>query len=191
MILQAVEEGVGVQEIYMQVFQRTQREIGLMWQTGRISVAQEHYCTAATQMVMSQLYPYIFSGKDKQRRMVAACVGGELHELGARMVADFFEMEGWDTHFLGANTPLESILRTVQERQAHVLAVSATMTFHIPRVTEIIRAMRAQDDFANTRILVGGYTFNLAPHLWKRIGADGYAADAATALLEAERVLKL
>ena len=51
---------------------------------------------------------------------------------GDRMVADFFEMDGWDTYFLGANTPAESVLRTADERRADVLAVSCTMTFHIP-----------------------------------------------------------
>lgn len=35
------------------------------------------------------------------------------HEIGMRMVADFFEMEGWDTYYLGANTPTRSILQTI------------------------------------------------------------------------------
>jgi signal transduction histidine kinase len=40
---------------------------------------------------------------------------------GARMVADFFELDGWDTYFLGANTPTDSILRAVEERRADIL----------------------------------------------------------------------
>ncbi|MDZ7776615.1 MAG: hypothetical protein U5L09_13885 [Bacteroidales bacterium] len=54
---------------------------------------------------MSQLYPYIFNSQRVGKSMVAATVGGELHEMGIRMVADFFEMEGWDTWYLGANAP--------------------------------------------------------------------------------------
>lgn len=88
LILDAVQPGTPLKEIYLRVFQRTQREIGRLWQTNQISVAQEHFCTAATQMIMSQLYPYIFTGERKSRRMVLACVGGELHEIGARMGAD-------------------------------------------------------------------------------------------------------
>jgi len=57
MVLNAVEGGVGVQEIYLGVFQPCQHEIGRLWQMNQISVAQEHYCTAATQLIMSQLYP--------------------------------------------------------------------------------------------------------------------------------------
>jgi methanogenic corrinoid protein MtbC1 len=189
LILDSVKEDVSIKDIYTQVFQRSQRELGRLWQTNQISVAQEHFCTAATQMVMSQLYPYIFTGERQGRRLVAACVGGELHEIGARMVADFFEMAGWDTHFLGANMPTDGIIRTVAERQADVLALSATMTFHIGKVTEIIAALRASGASPRTRILVGGYPFNLSPELWMRVGADGYASDANTAVLEAERML--
>lgn len=187
LVLGAVQEGTAVKSIYTRVFERTQREIGRLWQLNRISVAQEHFCTAATQMVMSQLYPYIFTGERKGRRMVTTCVGGELHEIGARMVADFFEMEGWDTYFLGANTPQSSIVRTVQEHRADLLAISATMTFHVGHVSELIQALRRSD--AKARILVGGYPFNLSDRLWQSVGADGYARDAAGALLEAERLL--
>jgi len=189
LILDSVQKGVSIKDIYTQVFQRSQRELGRLWQTNQISVAQEHFCTAATQMVMSQLYPYIFTGERKERRLVAACVGGELHEVGARMVADFFEMGGWDTYFLGANMPTEGIIKTVAERQADVLALSATMTFHIGKVTDIIASLRASGASPRTRILVGGSPFNLSPELWMRVGADGYASDANTAVLEAERML--
>ncbi|MBN1813719.1 MAG: cobalamin-dependent protein, partial [Anaerolineae bacterium] len=180
MILEAVERGSAVKDVYLQVFQRTQREIGRLWQTNQISVAQEHFCTAATQLVMSQLYPYIFTGERRARRLVATCVGGELHEIGARMVADFFEMEGWDTYFLGANTPTESILHMVKEHRANILAVSATMTFHVERVRELIAAARQKE--LKARILVGGYPFNIAPGLWRNVGADGYAPDAQEAI---------
>ena len=187
MILQAVEGGTPVKAIYLRVFQPSQHEIGRLWQTSQISVAQEHYCTAATQMVMSQLYPYIFTGERRDRRLVATCVGGELHEIGARMVADFFEMDGWDTYFLGANTPAESVLRTVDERRADVLAVSCTMTFHVERVRELIAAARRSG--LQVRILVGGYPFNIAPELWRSVGADGYAPNAQEAITVATRLL--
>ncbi len=189
LVLDAVEKGVSIKSIYTQVFQRTQREIGRLWQTNQISVAQEHFCTAATQMIMSQLYPYMFTGERKDRHMVVACVGGELHEIGARMVADFLEMEGWDTYFLGANTPPESIIHTVHERKADVLAISATMTFHVSKVSGIISDLRRSEGASHTRVLVGGYPFNLSPGLWQHVGADAYAPDAEAAIQAADRIL--
>jgi MerR family transcriptional regulator, light-induced transcriptional regulator len=188
MILDEVQGGTSVKTIYMQVFQRTQREIGRLWQTNQVGVAEEHLCTAATQMIMSQLYPYIFTGERKDRRAVIACVGGELHEIGARMVADFLEMSGWDTYFLGANTPPHTVLQTVIEHKVDVLALSATMTFHVSEVTSIISRLRAETSLT-TRVLVGGYPFNLSPDLWRKVGADGYAVNAETAVLSADKLI--
>jgi len=189
MILESVGQGTAIKDIYLNVFQPCQREIGRLWQTNQISVAQEHYCTAATQMIMSQLYPNIFATEKNGRRMVATCVGGELHEIGARMVADFFEMEGWDTYFLGANTPMESILRAIVDRGADVLAISATMTFHIDKVASLITEVRKAGLDGKTKILVGGYPFNIAPNLWHSVGADGYARDAQQALRMVEGLI--
>jgi methanogenic corrinoid protein MtbC1 len=190
MILESVAQGTAIKDLYLNVFQSSQREIGLLWQTNQISVAQEHYCTAATQMVISQLYPYIFASKRNGRRMIATCVGGELHEIGARMVADFFEMDGWDTYFLGANTPTEGVLRAIAERKAEVLAISATMTIHIDKVSELIAEVRRTKLDEGIKILAGGYPFNIAPSLWKSVGADAYARDAQQALVAAEGLAK-
>ncbi|HEX2639618.1 MAG TPA: B12-binding domain-containing protein, partial [Pyrinomonadaceae bacterium] len=93
LILDAVESGTPVRDIYLHVFQQVQHEIGRLWQENRLSVAQEHYCTAATQMIMSQLYPYIFASDKNGKTLVATCTSGDLHEIGVRMVSDFFEME--------------------------------------------------------------------------------------------------
>ena len=189
LILGAVEGGVSVRDIYLHVFQPAQHEIGRLWQMNEISVAQEHYCTAATQLIMSQLYPHIFATERAGRQLVAACVGGELHEIGIRMVADFFEMEGWDTYYLGANAPAEAILEAVEERQADVLGLSATMTFHVHLVTKLIDQVRRSDAGARVKILVGGYPFNTAPELWRRVGADGCARDAQEAVAVASQLV--
>ena len=107
MIIKAVEQGVEIKDIYMYVFEPSQHEIGRLWQTNQINMYQEHFCTAVTQNIMSQLYPYIFQNEKNGHKLVATCVNGELHEIGVRMVADLFEMEGWNTYYLGANTPNE------------------------------------------------------------------------------------
>jgi len=188
MILDTVEQGTPVMDIYLYVFQPVQREVGRLWQTNQISVAQEHYITAATQLIMSQLYPRIFRSEKSGRRLVATCVGGELHEIGIRMVADFFEMEGWDTIYLGANTPTAGVLDMLADRKADVLAISATMTPHVSAVAEMIARVRASDAGREVRIMVGGYPFNLSPDLWRRLGADACAQDAQQAVLVANRL---
>lgn len=182
LILDAVDRGTPVRDIYLHVFQCTQHELGRLWQTNRITVAQEHYCTAATQLIMSQLYPRIFSTEKIGRRLVASCVSGELHEIGVRMVADFFEMEGWDTYYLGANTPTEAIVKAIEDRRPDLLAFSATMTFHVGVLAKLVEDVRKSEAGKTVRILVGGYPFNVSADLWKKVGADGWAGDAEGAL---------
>jgi methanogenic corrinoid protein MtbC1 len=189
LIQRSVEDGVSVRDVYLHVFQRSQHEIGRLWQTNRLSVAQEHYCTAATQLIMSQLYPYIFSTEKNGHTLVATCVAGDLHEIGVRMVSDFFEMEGWDTFYLGANTPTEDVIRTLAERRAEVLAVSATMPFHVRAVTGLIAAVRSRMG-DRVKVLVGGYPFIVEPELWRRIGADASARDAQEAVELAGRLVQ-
>ncbi len=177
LILSAVSEKVSIRDIYIYVFQRTQYEIGRRWQMNQMTVAEEHFCTAATQMLMSQFYPQIFASVRVGRRLVAACVGGDLHEIGVRMVADFFEMAGWDTYYMGANTPVEGIVQAVDANGTDVLAISATMSYHVPLVAEVIRAVRSRDRSC-PQIIVGGYPFRVDDDLWRTVEADGCATDA-------------
>lgn len=182
LILDKVDGGISVKEIYLYVFQPVQYEIGRLWQQDKLTVAQEHYCTAATQLIMSQLYAHISGSGKNGFKLVATCIAGDLHEVGLRMVTDFFEMEGWDTYYLGANTPLAGILHTLRARKPHLLLVSATMAYHVRAITELISAIRADEALKELKIMVGGCPFNAAPELWKEIGADAFAQDATGAL---------
>jgi methanogenic corrinoid protein MtbC1 len=182
LILDAVGAGASVKDLYLYVFQRSQYEIGRLWQMNQVSVAQEHYCTAATQLIMSQLYSRIFATEKNGRTLVATCVGGDLHEIGVRMVSDFFEIEGWDTFYLGASVPLPSIIQTVLQRKADVIAISATITYNTRKVADVIAAIRATEAARGVKVLVGGYPFNVAPDLWRQLGADGCAGDAQEAI---------
>jgi len=188
LVLDAVAGGTPVRDIYLHVFEPAQHEIGRLWQTNRISVAEEHYCTAATQLVMSQLYRQIFAVEKKSATVVATCVAGDIHELGVRMVADFFEMDGWNTFYLGASTPHTSVISTVIERRAAVLAISATIAYHVDAVRELIQAVRQQPACAGVKILTGGFPFTRNPDLWRQIGADGSAANAQAAVNEGNRL---
>jgi methanogenic corrinoid protein MtbC1 len=190
LIIDSVSEGVSIKDIYLHVFQPVMYEIGRLWQMNKISVAQEHFCTAATQLVMSQLYPQIFSSEKNGLVFVGTSVGNELHELGIRMIADFLELEGYDTYFLGANAPETAILQEVRDREADILGLSATITYHVAQVKDLIQRIRSNDDLSNVKILVGGYPFIQDTSLWEKIGADGWARDAQEAVAAANRLLE-
>ncbi len=185
LVLQVVELGTPVKEIYLHVFLPTLYEIGRLWQINQISVAEEHYTTAATQLIMSQLYSYIFSSKKIGRTVVVVCVSGELHELGARMVADFFEIDGWDSYYTGANTPISDVVQAIVERRASVLAISATIAHHVAEVKSLVNLVRTRPECSGVKIIVGGFPFNHDPQLWRQVGADGSGPDAEAAVVMA------
>lgn len=182
LILRVVDEGMPITQIYMDVFQRTQYEVGRLWLSNQISVAKEHFCSAATQSIMAQLYPYIFSAERGGKKMVAACVGGELHEIGIRMVADFFEMDGWDTYYLGANAPASAILSSIEENQADLLALSVSMPYHRPLLRDTIEKIRQSKVGADLKIMIGGRAINMRADQSNLFGADAYAANATAAI---------
>jgi len=189
-VLDALQRGVPVRDIYLGVFQPAQVEIGRLWQLGQASIAQEHYFSAATQLIMSRIAPHVFSAERVDRRLVAACVSGETHQIGLRIVADFFEMAGWDTYFLGADTPALAILEAVETMQPDILGISATMPYHVRTVAEVIRDVRASEAGAQVRILVGGGVFSRSPDLCRTVGADAIVRDADAAVQVATRLLR-
>jgi methanogenic corrinoid protein MtbC1 len=189
LIMDAFHKGNSIRSIYLQVFQSTQREIGRLWHMNKVSVAQEHFASAATQLIMSQLYPHIFSTEKTGRRMVAACVSQELHEIGIRMVADFFEMSGWDTFYLGANLPPWSVGQAIMDHKADILALSCTVPMHQTELKNMIAYVHSLKLDREVKIIAGGYSMNMFKDAWKRSGADGYAQDAEGAVRLAQRLL--
>lgn len=186
LILDAAERGEPVRRLYLQVFQPALREIGRLWQMKKISVSQEHFCSASTQILMSQLLPRSFTAERCGHGVVVACVSGDPHEVGARMVGDFFEMAGWDTYFCGANTPHDAVVQSAVERAADVLAISVTMGYHLHAVQDLIELVRADPRCVRLRVMVGGHPFSVDTALWRTVGADGTAADADAAVTLAE-----
>lgn len=176
-----------VKNIYEYIFQPVQYEMGRLWQTHEITVAHEHYCTAATQLIMSGLYKQIFTTPRIGKTLVASAVAGELHELGIRMVSDFFELEGWDTYYLGANMPEVQLVQTIEERRPDVVAFSVTMPYHVSAVMQLIKHIRKTCSFS-LHIIVGGYAFKTHPGLCKQVGADGFAESADEAVKQATKM---
>ncbi len=205
-ILNALDTGVPLDEIYLHVFQRTQGEIGRLWQLNHIDVAQEHFCTATTQSLMTLLYARLSGaapattpaaapsapgrkvgpsapgavGPASRRRLrcLATCAPGNLHALGIYMVADILEMHGWSCYFLGSESPISVILDTLRQRRIDVLLISVALVFQLGPVRDLIAAVRAAPDLAAVRIIVGGNPFNVVRDLWQDVGADASARDA-------------
>lgn len=188
LVNELIQNGVSIKNIYQDIFQVSQYEVGRLWQCNKITVAHEHYCTAATQQIMSGLYQYIFNMDRNGKTLVACSISGELHEMGIRMVADYFEMEGWDTYYLGTNLPEKQIENYLIEYNADVLALSVTLPLHISKAAALIDKIKTNPSTQHVKIMVGGYPFINNPELWQRVSADGFAQNAEQAILMANEL---
>lgn len=177
--------GISINDIYVEILAESMRRVGEMWHTSRITVDTEHYCTSVTQMAMAQFYPVLFSRKRKGKTLLCACPGSELHEMGARMVADLFENDGWDSIYLGAAVPVTAMLEAIRSNQPDLIALSVTMPQHLIACQEMITAIR--QEFPDIKLAVGGKAFASTHGIWEKWPVDIYEPDACKFLETANR----
>lgn len=124
---EALRGGHGHVDIYVNVFAESLHRVGELWEMNKISVAQEHIATAITQYAIAAIYPKLVPAEIHRGNMVVTGVAGELHQIGANLVADAMEATGWTVRFLGTNLPHSSVLSTIEEISADVLCISTTI----------------------------------------------------------------
>lgn len=180
LIRDALQVGISVPDIYDFVIKPCLYEAGRLWQLNQITVGQGNFYTAASEMVLSQLYLQYDGPRRERQRLVGAAVGAERHDIGLRMLVDTFEGAGWQGYYLGAGLPVESIVKAVVDQRADLVAISTTITAHLPEVVRLIEQIRR---FApEAKILAGGRPFLISPNLWQKVGADGSAPTPQAAL---------
>lgn len=185
-IKDASESGMKIGDIYKYVLQPFQLELGYLWHSREIGVAQEHYATALSQFAMTLLYERIFAVPKQDKVILGTCVQGELHEFGIRMICDYMESCGWNTYYLGANMPDQAIISMIKEKKPDVIAISCTMTFNISKLHNLVNAIKQAG--ITTPIMVGGYPFDFDKYLYSKVGADAYSQDFEEAYELAEKL---
>jgi MerR family transcriptional regulator, light-induced transcriptional regulator len=181
--------GIPLQDLHLKIIQQAQYEIGRLWQENRISVAQEHLATAISQLALSHLYRHLPRDPSNGRTVMISCVEGELHELGARVASDFLEMAGFDVRFLGANVPTEHLVREVRAQKPDLLALSVTMTYHIPALRQAVAAVREVAPLLP--LAVGGLAFTWVPGLEAELGVPFFGRDARELVASACRMFEV
>ena len=189
-LLDAVRSGRSVAEVYESVIAPALAEVGRLWHINEATVADEHYVTTATQNAMAVLRMKLPRATPNGKRALAASIGGDLHDVGIRMVADLLESEGWQVDCLGANMPTGDLVEhSVDEMgrpQFNLFALSASTGLMVRATANAIAALRAAAPEHRLPIMVGGGPFRIVPDLWRIVGADG----CATTATEAVRVAK-
>jgi methanogenic corrinoid protein MtbC1 len=181
-ILDAVDRPENVRDIYLHVLLPAQAELGRMWMTGEINVAEEHFASHTTKMVMGQLLSRAVFQPHHGKTVLAAAVAGNRHDIGLYAVADFFDMAGWRTIQLGADVPIIDLAQAVECFDADLVALSASLGVQVETIKSTILAIRSGRRGDLLKILVGGLAFAESGNLAVETGADAYAADPREAV---------
>lgn len=188
LIIDAVEAGMSVEDIYADVLLPAQREIGQLWHVGDVTISEERLVSETTRSVMTLLVHRYAPAADADKTVLAASVAGNAHDIGLRALSDLLRLRGWRSIFLGANVPSQEIAYAAQAFGARLTLLNATLTTQISTMASVIDRIR---QVANkTRILVGGIAFEDAPELWRQLGADAYAKDIRSAVAMAAELIE-
>lgn len=185
-----IDSGHSLVEVEMHVIQSALYRIGEKWQANQVTVAQEHLATAIVQSVMTagllRCQPPVLINK----RALLACVEGNNHAIGLRMVADAFQLGGWDVQYLGANVPTPALVAQAAEWKPDLVGLSVSF----PQQLRVVRTIIAQlsESLGNTRpaVIIGGLAINRFNQLAGVVGADACMADAQAAIVSANNMVK-
>lgn len=180
----ALEQG-GVAYLYEAIVEPALRQVGELWAKDEITVADEHLATAVAQAAIASLYPAYPWPAPGGPRAIVACAAGERHDLGARMVADLLALDGWDAAFLGADTPTEALVRKSADSRAVLVALSVTMSPHVPAARDAISALRERP--GSPRVLAGGRAVAALREAVATLGVDAVATSGRSAVDVARR----
>ena len=154
---QLLSQGLPIRRLHVDLFQASMYEVGELWATNQVSVATEHLATAVTESLLNQLSPAITSRDRVGKVVVVAGIQPELHQVGGKIVADSFEMCGWDSFYIGSNMPPDELARMVRETKPHLVALSLAIYFNLSALRAAIESLRRESP--TLPVIVGGHGF--------------------------------
>lgn len=167
----------GIVDIYEDVLAKSLNEMKL---TGdeKTDIWKEHVRSSIIKTIVENCYPYVV--KEKKRRdshpklnkVAVVCPVDEYHEIGARMIADYFTINGYDTTFVGSNTPKEVFVSGIHVDKPNYVAISITNPYNLVSARNTIELIRKSDP--NVKILAGGSALSKLTDRAKSLGADRY-----------------
>jgi len=120
-------------------------------------------------------------------KVVIGTVQGDLHNIGKKIVSMILESGGFTVVDIGVDAPTEKFIETIKQEQPNLLGLSSLLTTTMPRIGEVIEALKSSNLRDKVRVMVGGAPITQA--FADSIGADGYAPDAVSALDKAKQLL--
>ena len=165
-----------VKSLYAQILTPALNKMECRLDDKNICIWKEHVRTAIVRTIVECCYPYVIKERDKvgpaqNKTAVILCPPEEYHDLGARMVADFFTLCGWNAIFVGSNTPYEDFYNAAKLIRPDIIAISITNYYTLVVARKIISDLKMLLG-DTTKIVVGGYAVRESSGNFETLGAD-------------------
>ena len=178
----ALQTGMPTNMVYVDIIWPIMVEIEKLIRDGKISSVQEHLATRINRTIVDQLQNKLPHRPNKGKKIAVSCAPEELQELGAQILADLFESDGWEVKFLGGGLSNDDILAYVNDFAPDILLIYGTAPKQAPDIRRLIDTIKNINAWPDMRIMVSGGLFNRAEGLWQEMDADLFAPTALEAL---------
>ena len=181
-IEETLQSGVPANSVYMDVIWPVMVEIDSLYRKDTIDSAQEALATRINRTIVDQLQNKLPRKPQQSKKIVVCSEQTEQGELGAQMMADLFESNGWEVRFLGGTVSDDDIISFVHSYGPDILLVYGVDAQRAPHTRKLIDTIKGVNAFPEMRIMLSGGVFERAEGLWEEIGADLYASTAGEAI---------
>jgi dimethylamine corrinoid protein len=166
-----------------------------MNRAGQLFEAEEYFipelliCSDAMYAGLAVLKPHLRVREEEQsHKVIIGVVEGDTHDIGKNLVKIMLETSGFEVIDLGRDVPPEDFVSRAGEVGADFIALSTLMTTTMDGMEYVIKLLEEQGVRDRFRVIVGGGPISQA--FARRIGADGYAVNAADAVKLARSLAK-
>lgn len=124
---------------------------------------REHVRSSIIRTIIENCYAFVIKEREEKykiktgKKVAVVCPSEEYHEIGARMVTDFFTLLGYDATFVGSNTPKDAFLQAIETIKFHYIAISVSNPYNLIAARKTIETIKDVD--SKVKILVGGNAF--------------------------------
>jgi MerR family transcriptional regulator, light-induced transcriptional regulator len=142
------------------------------------SIWEEHLRTSIIRTIIECCYPYVIKERDHKyisplkNKAIVLCPPEELHEIGARMAADYFTLCGLNVLFIGANTPQRAILNGIKYFQPQYVCISITNYYNLVATRNAIQNIIEIKGIFPFQVILGGQACRSNPQACSQMGAD-------------------
>jgi len=177
---QALEEGLGADEILNKGLMPGMDHVGVEFKAGNMFVPEVLRSAKSMQESMDIVRPLLVeSGAETAGKVLLGTVKGDLHDIGKNLVGMMCEGAGFEVIDLGKDVEPEAFVNAVKEHKPNLLGMSALLTTTMRSMERTIKALEEAGVRDTVKIMIGGAP--VTQDFSNQIGADGYAANAASA----------